>query len=119
MADLAAQGFLVARKTTPSLSVNVIAAARWSSRVFPTQWFVKIEPLAQRAPSKWSRTATSASLPTTTADLPELDVQHSRLVHLAAAVVGTPHSGVALRGCEEIIVAREAPAKCTSAAAQT
>ncbi len=30
-------------------------------------------------------------------DLSELDAQHSRLVHLAAVVVGTPHSGVALQ----------------------
>ena len=31
------------------------------------------------------------------AGLPELDDQHSRLVHLAPALVGTPHSGLALR----------------------
>ena len=32
-------------------------------------------------------------------------------MHLAAAVVGPSHSGVALRECGEIIVARETPAE--------
>ena len=42
-------------------------------------------------------------------DLSELDEQHPRLVHLAPVVVGTSHSGLALRRCGEVIVAREAP----------
>ena len=64
------------------------------------------------ARSKSWRTARSRFSGELQADLFELDEQHPRLVHLAAVVVGTSHSGVALQ-CGEMIVAREAPAKCT------
>jgi valyl-tRNA synthetase len=46
-------------------------------------------------------------------DVLRVDVQHPRLVHLAPALVGPPHSGVALRGVRhEIVVAREEPGVC-------
>ena len=94
--DLREQGFLVGEK---DYTIAIGKCDRCGTVVEPrlsTQWFVKIAPLAQ--PRNRGRRAgrnhdRSGELQT---DLSELDAQHLRLVHLAATVVGTPNSGVAL-----------------------
>ena len=71
-----------------------------------TQWFVAVTArrrMAVRAwpsaPFRWPRTGEIRFVPENYKQIvPELDAQHSRLVHLAATLVGTSHSGVALQG---------------------
>ena len=78
-----------------------------------TQWFVKMEPLAEPAieaveqgktkfvPERWTKTYFHWM------------TQHPRLVHLAAAVVGPPHPGVVLRQVQrDHGRARRRPAAC-------
>ncbi len=66
-----------------------------------TQWFVKIQPLADKAIAAVEAGPNGKSNPlyagAVREDLPRVDGEHSRLVHLAAVVVGTSHSRVALR----------------------
>ena len=97
VADLEAQGFLVAVKEHtqqrwPLRPLQNVVEPRLS-----TQWFVKIQPLADKAIAG-RRAGLHQNRPgTISQDLPRVDAEHPRLVHLAAAVVGPSHSGVALR----------------------
>ncbi len=96
LADLKEQGFLVAEK---DYTVPLGKCDRCGTAVEPRlseQWFVKIAPLAKKAirGSRIGRDHHHAR--ELQADLFELDVQHPRLDDLSAAVVGTPHSGLAL-----------------------
>ena len=62
-----------------------------------TQWFIKIQPLADKAIARGRDKATSVHAGEIQQDLLRVDAEHSRLVHLAPVVVGASHSGVALR----------------------
>ena len=62
-----------------------------------TQWFIKIKPLADRAAEVVENGEITIVPENYKHDLSELDAQHPRLVHFAAVVVGTSHSGVALQ----------------------
>ena len=84
------------RRTTPSLSESVIARGTIVEPRLSTQWFMKIKPLAEtgdRGGRERRDPLIARQLPP---DLSQLDVQHPRLVYLASALVGTPHSRVAL-----------------------
>ena len=85
-------------KRTSTPCGTAIAATRWSSRACRDQWFVKMEPLAAPALAGGARRARSASCPSAgrRCTCNWLD-EHPRLEHLAAALVGTSHSGVVLR----------------------
>ena len=96
--DLEAGNFLVGEKDH---TIPLGKCDRCGTVVEPrlsTQWFIKIASRWRSAPPKRSSsgeiTIDAGQLP---ADLLELDAQHPRLVHLAATVVGTPHSRVALQ----------------------
>jgi valyl-tRNA synthetase len=93
--DLEAQGLLV---KVESLANSVGRCDRCSTIVEPllsTQWFVKIKPLADRRLKPWSR-GRQSSFRRMGEYLFRVDAQHPRLVHFAAALVGTSHSGVVL-----------------------
>ncbi len=62
------------------------------------QWFIKIQPLADKAIAAVKEGHIKFTPGDVREDVPELDGEHPRLVHLAAALVGTSDSGVALRG---------------------
>ena len=95
--DLEAGGFLVGTK---DYVVPLGKCDRCKTIVEPrlsTQWFVKIQPLADRAIEAVEQGEIKFVPEMYTQDLLRVDAQHSRLVHLAPAVVGTSHSGVALQ----------------------
>ena len=67
-----------------------------------TQWFVKIQPLADKAIAAVKPDAQGNKAITFTPEqyekiYLELDGEHSRLVYLAPALVGPSHPGMALR----------------------
>ena len=111
--DLREQGFLVGSEGLHALALG--KCDRCGTIVEPrlsTQWFVKIKPLAEKAIAA-VETDEITFVPDNYAKMYlELDEQHPRLVHLAPALVGTSHPGVALLRCGEMTVARETPAKC-------
>ena len=95
--DLREQGFLVGEK---DYTVALGKCDRCGTVVEPrlsTQWFMKIQPLAERAIEVVEKDYIRFTPANYRPDLSELDAQHSRLEHLAAVVVGPPDSGVALR----------------------
>ena len=63
-----------------------------------TQWFVKIKPLADPAIARGAGRRIRFVPERFSEGLLQLDGEHPRLVHLAAAVVGPPYSGVVLPG---------------------
>ncbi len=65
-----------------------------------TQWFVKIQPLADRAIEVVENGDIKFVPGELRQDVLRVDAQHSRLVHLAPVVVGPSHSGVALQGLQ-------------------
>ena len=70
------------------------------------QWFVKMDELAK--PAIEAVQDRQAPLPSRllVQDLPALDGEHPRLVHLAPALVGTPHSGLVRRGRHHVCLDR-------------
>ncbi len=95
--DLEAGGFLVGTK---DYVVPLGKCDRCKTIIEPrlsTQWFVKIQPLADRAIEVVEKGEIKFVPENVHQDLLRVDAQHSRLVHLAPAVVGTSHSGVALQ----------------------
>ena len=102
VADLEEQGLLAGIKDHVH---NVGHCDRCKTVVEPrlsTQWFVKIQPLAEKAiaavkPDADGKQGHSLCAGDVREDLPELDGEHPRLVHQPAVVVGASHSGVALR----------------------
>ena len=62
-----------------------------------TQWWVKMKPLAEPAIKAVEDGRIDVRSRQLVEDLFRMDVQHPRLVHFAAALVGPSHSGVALR----------------------
>ncbi len=94
--DLREQDFLVGEK---DYTIALGKCDRCGTVVEPrlsTQWFIKIEPLAQARDRSGGERRDHDCPGELQADLSELDAQHPRLVHLAAVVVGTSNSGVAL-----------------------
>ena len=97
LADLQEQGFLVAEK---DYALSLGKCDRCGTVVEPRlseQWFIKIQPLAQKAieaVESGEITIVPGKLQT---DLSQLDEQHLRLVHLAPVVVGPSHSRMDLR----------------------
>ena len=86
------------------------------------QWFVKIQPLADSAPSLMmvQRGPHPLHAGDVREDLPELDGEHPRLVHLATTLVGPSHSCMALQPrATRWTVAREDPAECWHCVAPT
>jgi len=79
-----------------------------------TQWFVRWSRWRKR-PSASSRRRRSGSSRELDQDVTTTDVQHPRLVHLAAAVVGTPDPGWYCDACGEMIVAEQTPEGCRAA----
>ena len=98
VADLEEQGLLAGIKDHIN---NVGHCDRCKTVVEPrlsTQWFVKIQPLADKAIAAVKRTAQHPLYAgEVREDLPRMDEEHPRLVHLAPALVGPSHSRVALR----------------------
>ena len=103
VADLEEQGLLAGIKDHTN---NVGHCDRCKTVVEPrlsTQWFVKIQPLAEKAiaavkPGRRRQKGDPLYARAVREDLSQLDGEHPRLVHLAAALVGPSHPGVALRG---------------------
>ena len=62
------------------------------------QWFVKVESLAKAAGDARARRSGDDPSARDGAQLLRLGRQHARLVHLAAALVGSPHSGLVRAG---------------------
>ena len=62
-----------------------------------TQWFIRIQPLADKAIAAVEAGLHPLYARTILEDVLRVDAQYPRLVHLAATVVGASHSGVALR----------------------
>ncbi len=62
-----------------------------------TQWFVKTKPLAEKAIAAVDERQHRIRPRELDQDLQRMDAQHPRLVHLAPALVGPSHSGLALR----------------------
>ena len=88
------QGFLVGEKDH---TLSLGKCDRCGTVVEPRlseQWFIKIKPLAERAIAAVESGEITIVPENYQHDLSELDEQHPRLVHLAAVVVGTSHSGV-------------------------
>ena len=102
VADLEAQGLLAAVKDYTN---NVGHCDRCKTVVEPrlsTQWFLKIQPLAEKAiaavkPDADGNKAIRFTPENVREDLPRMDEQHPRLVHLAATLVGPSHPRMALR----------------------
>ena len=110
LADLEEQGILVAVER-PHLRVG--RCDRCKTVVEPrlsTQWFLAVNKVAtgdhaphdgltlqQRAIAAVEQESRQDRPRTTSQGLPRLDGQHARLVHQPPALVGTPHSRVALR----------------------
>ena len=95
--DLRTQGFLVGEK---DYTIAIGKCDRCGTVVEPrlsTQWFIKIKPLADTRDRGRGERRDHDCPGKLQADLSELDAQHPRLVHFAAVVVGTSHSGVALQ----------------------
>ncbi len=61
------------------------------------QWWMKMKPLAEPAIKAVGGWADSVRARQLGQNIFRVDVQHPRLVHLAATVVGAPHPRVALR----------------------
>ena len=96
--DLEKGGFLVGAK---DYVVPLGKCDRCKTIVEPrlsTQWFVKIQPLADRAIEVVEQGEVKFVPENVHQDVLRVDAQHPRLVHLAAAVVGPSHSGVVLQG---------------------
>jgi valyl-tRNA synthetase len=72
-----------------------------------TQWFVKMQPLAEPALAAVREGKTSDPARRVGEDVRALDDQHPRLVHLAAALVGPPHPRVIASVCGHITVTLE------------
>ena len=95
--DLESGGFLVGAK---DYVVPLGKCSRCKTIIEPrlsTQWFVKIKPLAERAIEVVEKRRDQVRSRELLQDVLRVDAQHPRLVHLAPAVVGTSHSGVALQ----------------------
>ena len=110
VADLQAKASSRKSRTTP---LNFGKCDRCKTVVEPlisTQWFVRTKPLAEKAIEAVETREIVFRPRELGQDLLRVDVQHPRLVHLAPALVGTSHPGLALSGCGEVMVAREAPA---------
>ena len=100
LADLEAQGLLVAVKD----HVNTIGKCdRCKTVVEPrlsTQWFVEDSAARRQGDRRGGAGLHPLHARTILEDVLRVDAQHPRLVHLAPAVVGPSHSGVALRGVQ-------------------
>ena len=83
-------------RTTPMPWATATAATRWLSRSYSNQWFVKMKPLAERALEAVEDGERHVYPGPLEKNLYRLDGKHPRLVHLAADLVGTSHSGVVL-----------------------
>ena len=102
LADLQEQGFLVGEK---DYTLALGKCDRCGTVVEPRlseQWFIKIQPLAQKRDCGGRERRDHDCSGELQTDLSELDEQHLRLVHLAAVVVGTSHSGVDVRWVQGI-----------------
>jgi valyl-tRNA synthetase len=98
VADLEEQGLLASIKDHTN---NVGHCDRCKTTVEPrlsTQWFIKIQPLADKAKAGRPRKAYPIHAGDVREDLLRVDGEHSRLVHLAPTLVGPSHSRMALRG---------------------
>jgi len=112
--DLSEQGFLVGTK---DYTIALGKCDRSGTIVEPrlsTQWFIRIAPLAKRAIEVVEKGYIRFTPENYGQNLFELDAQHPRLVHLAAAVVGhrIPAWYCTNNDCKEVVVAREAPSAC-------
>ena len=97
VADLEEQGLLAGIKDHVN---NVGHCDRCKTVVEPRlslQWFVKIQPLADKAIAAVKEWAHPLHAGDVCEDLSELDGEHPRLVHFAATVVGASHSRMALQ----------------------
>ena len=101
VADLEKQGLL--EKVEP-YALAISKCDRCGTIVEPlvsTQWFVKTKPLAEKAIAAVNEGRIQFVPGQLEQDVLQLDGEHPRLVHLAPALVGPSHSGVALRQLQE------------------
>ena len=96
-AELEGAGPRARSKTHVHASATASAARRVVEPMLSTQWFVKMEPLAEPAIEAVEQGKTKFVPEPLDEDVHPLDEQHPRLVHLAPALVGPPHPGVVLR----------------------
>ena len=90
------QGFLVAEKDY-TVPLGKVRPLRHGGRASPVGAVVREDRAAREEGDRGGRVGRDHDRPRQLqADLLELDVQHPRLDDLAATLVGTPHSGVAL-----------------------
>ena len=105
--------FWSARKTTRSRSASAIAAEPWSSRGLSEQWFIKIKPLAQTA----IEAVESGEITIVPENYNQIYLNWMNNIHdwCISRQLWWGHRIPAWTcdGCKEVIVAREAPAKCT------
>ena len=97
VADLEERGLLAGIKDHVN---NIGHCDRCKTVVEPrlsTQWFVKIQPLADKAKEAVRQKAHPLHAGDVREDLLRVDGKHSRLVHLAATLVGPSHPRMALR----------------------
>ena len=95
--DLEAQGLL---EKVEDHTNNVGRCYRCDTVIEPylsDQWFVKMKPLAEPALQVVEERDNQVLPGPLGESVPALDDQHPRLVHLAPALVGTPHPGLVLR----------------------
>ena len=101
LADLEDQGLLAAVRE----HVNSIGKCdRCKTVVEPllsTQWFVRIQPLADKAIAAVEQGYIRFTPEQIREDVLRVDAQYSRLVHLAPAVVGPSHTSLALRRMQQ------------------